>query len=402
MFSVNLRKVCSSASERFIRGVPSRPWFEAWDTGWGEKFSENGPNFQTISNTSFQGSEIFCSGAFASRLPPHHPSRAMLDFIRLEATPRSPSHPLVRRSQTPILTSSASIQPQLNPSRRAVINGGLSWIWLAQRTTGTVHETRWCDDAFTPLHPPWCSQEFNLFALTQASVGYILGRCFRQNLIDFLLSLLRDRVILEDQCMLALKVGPSFATVPLHMLTWASNEFFPGGPRGDFSKIFQGGGRPVARFQDLVGHNTFLGRLDFCFYYMFRTNFSGRNKIWGAQKKFRGTLPPTATGLGGKSAEICFFPLEIKKTTFFCWNFQNPRGAKAPLPTPMYTKFCVAQKEPEQSQISNTKKFKCNLRHYPHAVFLMSHTKPPSWFRTLCNFVCTLLHEIRIARVLAK
>ena len=34
-----------------------------------------------------------------------------------------------------ILTSSASTQPQLNPSRRTVINGGLLWIWLAQRTT---------------------------------------------------------------------------------------------------------------------------------------------------------------------------------------------------------------------------------------------------------------------------
>ena len=44
--------------------------------------------------------------------------------------------------------------------------------------------------------------------------------------------------------------------------------------------------RPVAPFQDLVGHNTFLGGQDFCFYYMFKTNFSERNKIWGAQKKF--------------------------------------------------------------------------------------------------------------------
>jgi len=29
---------------------------------------------------------------------------------------------------------------------------------------------------------------------------------------------------------------------------------------------------------------------DFCFYYMFKTNFSGRNKIWGTQKKFN--APP--------------------------------------------------------------------------------------------------------------
>jgi len=40
-----------------------------------------------------------------------------------------------------ILTSSASIQPQLNPSRRTVINGGLSWIWLAQRTTRRTRDT---------------------------------------------------------------------------------------------------------------------------------------------------------------------------------------------------------------------------------------------------------------------
>jgi len=27
---------------------------------------------------------------------------------------------------------------------------------------------------------------------------------------------------------------------------------------------------------------------------------------------------------GGKSGEICFFPLETAKTTFLCCNFQNP------------------------------------------------------------------------------
>jgi len=25
-----------------------------------------------------------------------------------------------------------------------------------------------------------------------------------------------------------------------------------------------------------------------------------------------------------------FFPLEIKKTSFFCWKFQNSRGTKSP------------------------------------------------------------------------
>jgi len=40
----------------------------------------------------------------------------------------------------------------------------------------------------------------------------------------------------------------------------------------------------VSRFG---GHNTFLEGQDFGFYSMFKTNFSGRNKIWGA-------LPPNA------------------------------------------------------------------------------------------------------------
>ena len=43
--------------------------------------------------------------------------------------------------------------------------------------------------------------------------------------------------------------------------------------------------RPVARFQDMVGHNTFLGGHDFCFYYMFETTFSGRNKVWRGTKE---------------------------------------------------------------------------------------------------------------------
>jgi len=41
----------------------------------------------------------------------------------------------------------------------------------------------------------------------------------------------------------------------------------------------------------VVGHNTFLGGKYFCFYYMLKTNFSGRNKIWGA-------LPPNAPPRG--------------------------------------------------------------------------------------------------------
>jgi len=50
--------------------------------------------------------------------------------------------------------------------------------------------------------------------------------------------------------------------------------------------------RPVARFQDLVGHNTFLGGQDFRLYCMFKTNFSGCNKIW------RGTAPECPRGYG--------------------------------------------------------------------------------------------------------
>ena len=51
------------------------------------------------------------------------------------------------------------------------------------------------------------------------------------------------------------------------------------------------------------------------------------------------------TFLGGdKSGEICFFPLETKKTTFFAAFFQS-RGAKVPLPpltTPRRPCFSVS------------------------------------------------------------
>ena len=40
--------------------------------------------------------------------------------------------------------------------------------------------------------------------------------------------------------------------------------------------------QPVARFQDLVGHNTFLGGQNFCFYYML-------NKFFWAQQNLGGT-----------------------------------------------------------------------------------------------------------------
>jgi len=49
--------------------------------------------------------------------------------------PEGPHAPVGLTWSNVILTSSTSIQPQLNPSCRTVINGVLSWIWLAQRTT---------------------------------------------------------------------------------------------------------------------------------------------------------------------------------------------------------------------------------------------------------------------------
>jgi len=47
--------------------------------------------------------------------------------------------------------------------------------------------------------------------------------------------------------------------------------------------------RPAAKLWYLGGKNTF------CFHYMFETNFSGHNKIWGCKTKFRGNcsrIPP--------------------------------------------------------------------------------------------------------------
>jgi len=51
---------------------------------------------------------------------------------------------------------------------------------------------------------------------------------------------------------------------------------------------------PVARFWGLEGQNTFLGGHDFCFYDIFKTNFSGNKKIWGNTKEIWGKLPLNA------------------------------------------------------------------------------------------------------------
>jgi len=40
-----------------------------------------------------------------------------------------------------------------------------------------------------------------------------------------------------------------------------------------------------------------------------------------------------------KSGEICFFPLENKKTAFLCWNFQNPERGKPTLPPPSHAHY---------------------------------------------------------------
>jgi len=64
--------------------------------------------------------------------------------------------------------------------------------------------------------------------------------------------------------------------------------------------------RPVARFQYLVGHNTFLRGQDFWFYYVFKTNFSGRNKICGRTKEIWGALPPNAPHGYGPGATFSY------------------------------------------------------------------------------------------------
>ena len=37
---------------------------------------------------------------------------------------------------------------------------------------------------------------------------------------------------------------------------------------------------------------------------------------------------------GAKNSELCFFSLKTKKTTFFCWRFQNPGETLPPCPPP--------------------------------------------------------------------
>ena len=55
----------------------------------------------------------------------------------------------------------------------------------------------------------------------------------------------------------------------------------------------------------------------------------GRRKHFFQGGATRGFFQNFSRG-GGERGEISFFPLETKKTTFFCWNFQNPGGAGPP------------------------------------------------------------------------
>ena len=71
--------------------------------------------------------------------------------------------------------------------------------------------------------------------------------------------------------------------------------------------------RPLARRQDLVGHNTFLGGQDFCFCYMFKTNFWAQN-LGGTAPE----CPLVATGLGHMrfSVPFCTARIGISRQ---CW-----------------------------------------------------------------------------------
>jgi len=62
--------------------------------------------------------------------------------------------------------------------------------------------------------------------------------------------------------------------------------------------------KPVAGFSGMEEQNTFIGEQDFCFYYMFKTNAYGHNKIWGA-------LPPNnPRGFGPGTLHVLVICLE--------------------------------------------------------------------------------------------
>jgi len=69
---------------------------------------------------------------------------------------------------------------------------------------------------------------------------------------------------------------------------------------------------------------------------------AGRSFSWrrGALGYFSKIFPG-----GVKSGEICFFPVEIKKTTLVCLHFQNPEGVLPP-PSDAHDQKCLSLTAP--------------------------------------------------------
>ena len=114
--------------------------------------------------------------------------------------PEEPHAPAGLTWSDAILTSSASTQPQLNPSRRTMINGRLSWIWLTQRTTRerapcTRHDddddgsTRWVwselqiivNKVYFPHLTPYLTK-FRLHLTATILNLWLVGTCFRKRI----------------------------------------------------------------------------------------------------------------------------------------------------------------------------------------------------------------------------
>jgi len=122
---------------------------------------------------------------------------------------------------------------------------------------------------------------------------------------------------------------------------------------GDGEKTLRSS-RPVAKFQDLVEYNTFLGGQDFCYYYMFKTNFSGRNKTWGAQKKFWEALTPNAPQwLRTCGHPVCRHPITCCQTPW----------------TNMLTSLALTSRsESKEQNIARNTSLLCRLRLGHHSV----------------------------------
>jgi len=151
--------------------------------------------------------------------------------------------------------------------------------------------------------------------------------------------------------------------------------------------------RPATRFYGL-GAKYIFRQQDFCFYYMFKTNSSGQNKIWGGIGQFGGTAHEWPRGYRPACSDVRETSLWVFTTnTFSVVSESQIVPFKANKSTGVFRKSSQSLVRP-WALILGGRIYGANIWvEYRYYLYLSRYTVRPTLYWVWILFVVVILHQ---------